>query len=333
MSGVAVRPAGRGGAGAGDRRRWLGVPRWLYGALALAVVVCVLVFGAASPPTPVSAQARKVVEGLRTTSVYEEPGGPGIVDARRARDLIGDRAIVLVLLAGAIRDDPTYRTDPRAERCAEIADLVATSVVILYSYDDDGSYEAEYCVGPEFANDDNPVDPEDYVTGVVGGVNLGTHYLVTDTDKFAEVEEYVYTFDHYTMRDSPNGVPRRGVVVPPPPTPDALQAWQVALALGGIVAGTVALFVLLRAAGGLAGRRGTRTAEARTRAEQVNARLNRLAEDVLHPDRPRTASDARRQADLAERYVLLLSAVAAARTPAELAEVDRELTELAEAAR
>lgn len=314
-------------------KRWFGVPRWLVVAVALGVVGCVLVFGAASPPKPVSAQARKVVEGLRTTSVYEEPGGPGLIDARRSRELVGDRAIVVVLLAGEILDDPHYFTDPRAERCAEIADLVATSVVILYAYDDAGEYDAEYCVGPEFANDANPVDPEDYVTGVVGGVNLGTHYRVTDTDRFAEVEEYVYTFDHYTMRDSPNGVPRRGVVVPPPPTPDALQAWQVALALGGIVAGTVALFVLLRAAGGLAGRRGTRAALAHTRAERVNARLNRLADTVLHPERPDNARAARRQADLAARYVLLLASAEAATGQSALTEVERELTELEEAAR
>jgi hypothetical protein len=315
-------------------KRWLGVPRWLFGAVVLGAVVCYLVFGASSsPPAPVSAQARAVVEGLRTTSVYEEPGGPGIVDAQRSRALIGDRAIVLVLLAKPLLDDPTYRTDPRAERCAEIAGLVATSVVILYAYDDAREYDAEYCVGPEFANSDNPVDPEDYVMGVVGGVNLGTHFRVTETDRFAEVEEYVYTFDHYTMRDSPNGVPRRGVVVPPPPTPDALQAWQVALALGGILAGTVALFALLRAAGGVAGRRRTTAAATRTRAEEIGARVNRLAATVLHPERPRNARAARRQADLAERYVLLLRDVESATTAAGLTEVESRLAELEDAAR
>jgi hypothetical protein len=314
-------------------RKWLGIPRWLCAALALSAVAGVLVFVVSEPPTPVSAQARRVVEGLRTTSVYEEPGGPGIVDARRSRQLIGDRAIVLVLLARPLLDDPTYRTDPRAERCAEIAGLVATSVVILYAFDDDGEYDAEYCVGPEFANDDNPVDPEDYVTGVVGGVNLGTHFRVTDTDRFAEVEEYVYTFDHYTMRDSPHGVPRRGVVVPPPPTPDALQAWQVVLALGGILAGTVALFVLLRAGGWFAGRRRSRAAATRTRAEEAGTRLARLADAVLHPGKPATARAARRQADLAERYVLLLRAVETAATDAELTEVEKALTELEDAAR
>lgn len=318
---------------AAKKKRWLGVPRWLCAALALGAVVSVLVFVVSEPPVPVSAQARKVVEGLRTTSVYEEPGGPGIVDAERSRELIGDRAIVLVLLAEPLLDDPTHFTDPRAERCTEIADLVATSVVILYAFDDDGDYDAEYCVGPEFVNDDNPVEAEDYVTGVVGGVNLGTHFRVTDTDRFAEVEEYVYTFDHYTMRDSPNGVPRRGVVVPPPPTPDALQAWQVVLALGGILAGMVALFLLLRGAGFLAGRRHTRAAAARTRAEAASTRLSGLADAVLHPEKPENARAARRQADLAERYVLLLRDVEAARTDAELTEVERALTELEDAAR
>lgn len=310
----------------GKKRRR--VPGWLALALAVGAVACLLVFVVSEPPVPVSAQARKVVEGLRTTSVYEEPGGPGIVDAARSRELIGDRAIVLVLLARPLLDDPAYRTDPRAERCAEIAGLVATSVVILYAFDDDGDYDAEYCVGPEFVNEDNPVDAADYTTGVVGGVNLGTHFRVTDTDKFAEVEEYVYTFDHYTMRDSPNGVPRRGVVVPPPPTPDALQAWQVVLALGGILAGTVALFVLLRAAGGVAGRRAAAT---RTRAGAASARLSKLADAVLHPPEPENARAARRQADLAERYVLLLRDVEAARTAADLSEVERALTELEDA--
>jgi hypothetical protein len=311
-------------------RRWL----WLIGMIAVGAFGCVLVLGGLSPdPKPVSAQVRKIVEGLRTTSVYEEPGGPGIVDAQRSRDLIGDRAIVLVLLAGPIQEDPTYATDRRAERCTEIADLIATSVVILYAYDHEGSYEAEYCVGPEFVNADNPVDPEDYVSAVVGGVHLGTHFRVTDTDKFAEVEEYVYTFDAYTMRDSPNGVPRRGVVVPPPSDPDALQVGQVALGLGGVLTGTVALFALLRAAGGFAGRRTARAAEARTRSERINVRLNRLADTVLHPEPTTDATVARRQADLAERYVLLLAAVESARTAGEHAGVDRDLTELEEAAR
>ncbi|MFI7679163.1 hypothetical protein [Actinophytocola sp. NPDC049390] len=324
-------PREEGPARTGRKHRWLGVPRWLWAAVALGAVVSVLVFVVSEPPVPVTAQARKAVEGLRTTSVYEEPGGPGVIDVPRSRELIGDRAIVLVLLATTV-DDPTARTDPRAERCAEIADLVATSVVIVYSFDHEGDYKPEYCVGPEFVNADNPVDPEDYTTGVVGGVLLGTHFRVTDTDRFAEVEEYVYTFDHYTMRDSPNGVPRRGVVVPPPPTPDALQAWQVVLALGGILAGTVALFLLSRGAGWFAGRRRTLAAATRTRAEAAGARLARLADTVLHPAEPENARAARREADLAGRYVLLLRDVEAARTDADLAAVERALTELEEAA-
>ena len=317
------------------QKRWLGVPRWVYVPIVLGGLLCYLVFGWPSdPPPPVSAQATSAVEGLRTTSVYEEPGGPGIVDAARSRELIGDRAIVVVLFAGAILDDPTHFTDPRAERCAEIADLVATSVVVMYAFDDDGDYDAEYCVGPEFANAANPVDPSDYTNGgVVGSVQLGTGFRATDTDKFAEVEEYVYAFDEYTTRDSPNGVPRRGVVVPPGETPTGPQAWQVGLSLAGILAGTLAVFVLLRAAGGFVGRRGERTAAVRTRSEAVNTRLNRLADTVLHPERPKDARAARAQADVAERYVLVLHAAETARTQAELEDVERELALLEDGVR
>ncbi len=316
-------------------KRWLGIPRWVYAPVILGGVLCYVVFGRQTdPPPPPSAQATAAVDGLRTTSVYEEPGGPGFVDVAKARALIGDRAIVLVLLAGAIRDDPTSFTDPRAERCTEIAELVATSVVIMYAFDDDGDYAAEYCVGPEFANADNPVDPTDYTAGgVVGSVHLGSPFRVTDTDKFAEVEEYVYAFDEYTTRDSPNGVPRRGVVVPQADAPTAPQTWQVVLSLAGILAGTLAVFVLLRAAGRRVGRRGERTAAARTRAAVVDTRLNRLADTVLHPDRPKDATAARAQADLAGRYVLVLQAAANARTKAEVADVERELDLLEEAGR
>lgn len=317
-------------------KRWFGIPRWVYVPIVLGGVLGYLVFGRpAEPPPPPSAQVVKAVEGLRTASVYEEPGGPGFVNVEKARALIGDRAIVLVLYAGELLDDPNHFTEPREERCADIAELVATSVVIMYAFDDDGDYAPEYCVGPEFANDDNPVDPSDYgrLGGVVGSVSLGTPFRVTATDRFAEVEEYVYAFDEYTTRDSPNGVPRRGVVVPPADAPTGPQTWQVALSLAGILAGTLAVFVLLRAAGRRISGRGERAAAARTSAEVVNTRLNRLADTILHPERPKDAGAARVQADLAERYVLLLRAAENARTPEDVAAVALELDELENAGR
>jgi hypothetical protein len=314
--------------------KWLGVPRWVYLAVVLAALAGYVVFGrpGAAPPQ-YTEQARTAVEGLRTTSVYEEPGGPGIIDAERARALIGDRAIVLVLFATPVLEDPTHFTEPREERCAEIAELVATSIVIMYAYDREGEYEAEYCAGPQFANDSNELDAEVFTVPAVGAVHLGTRFRVTGTDKFAEVEEYVYAFDHYATRDDPDGIPLRGVYVPPPPVPDALQTWQVVVSLLGILGATLALFVLLRGAVGLAGRREVRTAANRTRAAAIDTRLNRLADTVLHPDRPKNARAARTQADLAGRYVLVMHRLGEARTTNDLAEVEKELTELENAAR
>lgn len=317
-----------------EPKRWLGVPVWLFGAIAVGVFGCFLALGGTSPHEPVPTDTREIVEGLRTTSVYEEPGAPGIVDAQRSRDLIGDRAIVLVLLARSIREDPNAATRSTYGQCQEIADLIPTSVVILYTYVDEisygDSYEAVYCVGPEFANIGNPVNPDDYGVGIADEVNLAAHFRVTDTDKSAEVEEYVHAFDQHSMRDSPNGVPRRGVIVAPPRAPGVLQAGQVALVLGGILTGTVALFTLLRTAGGLARRQSARAAETQTRSETINTRLNHLADAVLHPEPTTDATTARQQAELAERYVQLLAAVEAAKTDAEHAEVDRDLTELEE---
>jgi hypothetical protein len=50
-------------------KRWLGVPRWLYAVVALGVVVCFLVFGAASPPEPVPRRISEVGAGLHHVGV------------------------------------------------------------------------------------------------------------------------------------------------------------------------------------------------------------------------------------------------------------------------
>ena len=145
---------------------------------------------------------------------------------------------------------------------------------------------------------------------------------------FAQVEEFVFAFDEQAAQDYPGGTPRRAVVVPPPPSPNALQTWQVVLSLAGILLGTIAVFVALRLVGTIVARRAVQGADLRNRSEAASARLTRLADVVLHPPRPETAADARRQADLAGAYVRVLGEFEAAKTPAMLADVDRRLTEL-----
>lgn len=310
------------------------VPRWLVVAVGVAALLAYGTLGrSVDGPEPVSEQVRTIVDGLRTTSVYEAPDAPGKIDADKARKLIGDRPIVLVLLGPdelpKTSDDPLDY--PHYDLAEQVADVVATSLVILYATVD-GQYKPAYVTGPDFSNPQNPVDADHYDFSLVAEAEIGWKYRATDDNLFPQVEEFVYAFDKQAAEDYPGGVPRRAPVVPPPPTPDAVQTWQIVLSVLGILLGTIALFVALRLVGQVIARRGERDADTRTRTEATSARLNRLADTVLHPPPPTDAAEARRQADLAGEYVLVLSEFEAANTRAKLAEVNKRITRLEEAA-
>lgn len=310
--------------------RFLGMPRWAAVCVGIGVLLGIGIFGRpVHAPEPVSDRVQAIAEGLRTTSVYEErPGIPGVIDAERARDLIGDRPIVLALLDDTPLADPEGVGLAHYDLCDEIARVVPTSLVVVYVTRDTGEYDQAYCTGPQFSNPQNPVDASNYSFGLIAKAELSWKYRATGEDKFPEVEEFVFAFDEQAREDYPNGVPTRAVVVPAPPTPDALQTRTLVLSLGGVVLAPVALFALLRLIGGAATRRSGRAKSAHTRQEAINSRLNRLADAVLHPPSPKDAADARRQADLAERYVVLLGAVESARSRSAQAEVEERLSEL-----
>ncbi|MDQ3790627.1 MAG: hypothetical protein M3422_25755 [Actinomycetota bacterium] len=308
---------------------WFGVPRWLVVALAVAVLIGYGTFGRPTKgPAPVSDQVQTIVEGLRTTSVYEAPDSPGKVDVARTKDLIGDRPIVVVLLGENTQSTWDPFDDHGPDLCEQVAEVVATSLVILYGRKYHGDYGPDFCVGPEFSNPQNPVEPDNYDFVLIARAEIGWRYRVTEDDLFPQIEEFVFAFDEQAAEDYPGGTPRRAVVVPPPPSPDTLQTWQIILSLSGILAGTIALFVALRLVARVVTRRAAQGADLRTRTEAASARLNRLADVVLHPPPPENAADARRQADLAGEYVRVLAEFEAANTRSKLAAVDRRLAEL-----
>jgi hypothetical protein len=308
---------------------WFGVPRWLVVAVAVAVLIGYGTFGRPTKdPAPVSAEVQTIVEGLRTTSVYEAPDAPGKVDAERARELIGDRPIVLVLLGENTRSTWDPFDDHGDDLCEQVANVVTTSLVILYGREYRGDYGPDFCVGPEFSNPQNPVDPGNYDFVLIAKAEIAWNYRVTEEDLFPQVEEFVFAFDEQAAQDYPGGVPRRAVVIPPPPSPDALQTWQIILSLAGILLGTIAAFVGLRLIGTVVAQRAAQGADLRTRSEAASARLNKLADVVLHPPRPETAADARRQADLAGEYVQVLGEFEAANTRSKLTALDGRLREL-----
>ena len=113
---------------------WFGIPRWLVVAFGVAILLAYGTFGRpVDEPPRISEQARVIAEGLRTTSVYEAPDAPGKIDAQRARWLIGNRPIVLVLLGTTpLPQAQDSYSQPHYDLCKQVADVVSTSLVVLY---------------------------------------------------------------------------------------------------------------------------------------------------------------------------------------------------------
>jgi hypothetical protein len=312
------------------RDRWFGVPRWLVLALVLGLIVIYQVYGVErADPNAVPPRVTKIVDGLRTTSVYAEPGHPGKIDVGLARELIGDRPIVVAVLDDTPlpgSDEPL--ADPAEDLCQEVADEIATSLVILFAEDPDQGYDPSFCTGPQFSNPQNPVDADEFDFVLIAEAEVSWQYQATDENLTPIISEYVFAFDAKAAEVYPDRVPRRAVLPPKPPEPDQVQTGQLVASFGGILAGTVVVFLLLRLGGRAVLRRGVRTTGIEHRRTAAGARLNRLADRVLHPEPAVDAESARRQAEAARRYVLLLADHERADTEAELGRVERELTSL-----
>jgi hypothetical protein len=306
------------------------LPRWPFVAVAIGLLLGYLTFGRddAAAPEPNAPLVRTVAEGLRDTSVYEAPGAPGKVDAGFARRLIGDRPIVVAVLDEKPLPHAKMSLE-RQELCGDIADALATNIVIVFATDSRDRYDSSFCVGPEFANATHPADASHYDFPLIAVAEQAWQYRVSDDDLTPKIEEFVYAFDAQAAEDYPDGAPTRAVIKPPPPAPDTLQTWQIVLSVAGMVAGAVAVFLLFGLAARRVRRRGAKAAGTRTRREEASAELQRLADAVLHPGAPADAEAARRQAELARRYVLALGEFERARTKAALTGLERELRELA----
>jgi hypothetical protein len=302
------------------KHRWFGVPRWVWVAGLVGLIAFIGVYGPWNQP---SARVRAVVNGLRSTSVYREPGAPNLVNTARARQVIGNRPIVVAILnrtpLPAAGDD-----DPISAVCDQIAREVSDDYVWVYGVDDKGDYTGNNCYGPDFPHPSKAgVSMDDFDLQVNITSQLSAQYRSTDTDLTPQIEEFVLSFDAEAGDDF-GAVPTRGSV------PDVLAVRQIVLACFGMVAGTVALFLLLRALG-LALRRRTAVAAARSRRRaELSSELNRIADTVINPRKPRDAKDAERQADAAKRYVFALDKLEHAHTDADLTDAATDIGSLAE---
>jgi hypothetical protein len=286
-------------------KRLFGVPRWLVGALAVGILLSILVLNggpkAGRRPSPL---VGPIIEGLRTTSVYAAPGAPPMVDVARARQVIGDRPIVVAVLDRTPLS-PERLDLQRQHLCDDIADATSTNLVMVFAMDSRG-YGSSICMGPEFSNPVNPVDAKDFDTGLIVAAETAWAYRASDANLTPQIEEYVLAFDSEAADKYPEFVPRRAVIQPPPPAPTAVQSWQIALAIAGVIVAVIAVFALLQVLAHLIQRRQAVRAETDARTAAVNARLNHLADVVLRPGKPRDARKAAQQAEIARQYVLAL---------------------------
>ncbi|GAA5168745.1 hypothetical protein [Amycolatopsis dongchuanensis] len=295
------------------------VPRWLVLGVAAGLAAFAALYGPWAQP---SAQVRSIVEALRTSSVYEQPGAPGVVDARRARQVIGDRAILLVLLDRSPLSTSGDSKDPRMNLCHQLSEEIPDDYIWVYAQGDDGEYKGNNCVGDGFPAP-NTGTKDDFDLTLNIGAELSAQYRATDTDRTPELEEFVLAYDAATSK-------AHGEIPTRPAVPDRLAGRQLVLACAGLVVGSVLLFFLLRAAGLAWRRRRAGVAARRQRRLALDARLSRLADSVLHPAPAADQAEAERQAEAARRYVLSLDLLTNAESAEELAAAEAEITGLEE---
>ncbi|GAA2555897.1 hypothetical protein [Pseudonocardia hydrocarbonoxydans] len=259
--------------------------------------------------------ARRDVDALHSDSVWIEPGSPAVLDAGRARQVIGDRPIVAAVLPPS---EDTF------DRCEDVVARHDDVVAFVWTAPD----RSAICVGDGFPDPDLGEQADrrtavDWLERVILDARFSSRYRVDEAlpDRTAQLEELVLAFDAAVPDAYADGVDRRELSASPQ------VGLEIAVRLLATVAAVVVGFVVLRlavlrVAAGRARRRSLRT----RRLEQL-ARTARLADAVL-AEQPDDPGRARARADAAGRYVLVLAGVEAARDEPALDAADAELTAL-----
>ncbi|TLW89597.1 hypothetical protein FFT09_21675 [Saccharomonospora piscinae] len=286
------------------------LPRWLIVAVVVGVAAFLWIF---TPWVTAGERAATAAGGLEDSSVHVDPGAPGLVDPQRAREVIGDRAIVVAIFDETPLDEYADETVPRLALCRDVAELVPTNLVVVFATEPEREYGSSYCEGPAFPD---PTETDDDAAGfalsVVAAAEQSWQYRASDTDLTPELEEYVLTFDAEAA-EAYGELPRRG------PVDSVTDVSQLVLAFLGIVSATIAVFLLLR---GLALVSFRRKVTAPKEAE-LGARLNRVADRVLHPE-------GEPNAEAAKEYVLAMRELGEPGGTARLDRVRRRLDRIEE---
>ena len=225
---------------------------------------------------------------LRYTSVYVAPGAERLLDADRARRLIGDRPLVVVA-----RQDGT---------CDDIAAALPDVIVLLARDDEDEPFVD--CGGRDSLFD------LDLLRVTLAAMT----FVDASQDRTAYVAEYVRAFD------------ARHTAPPRTPPADGLDGQTIGLALLALAIVAVFLLGCGHLFRDVRVRQNRATQRGRTWRAKANARLNRLADLVTRVGEPgRTAAE---RASVAKEYVLTLREFEAAVTEQQRAGVEVRITGL-----
>lgn len=260
--------------------------------------------------------ARAAVDALYGSSAFAAPDAPGIVDVDRARQVIGDRPIVVAVLS-----PKSYSEDDNFDRCRDVVAQHADLVAFVHH----APGASSICVGEEFPDPDTGgVTASAWLELVILDSKYSSRYRVLpgQRDHTAQVEEFVLAFDAAVPAHYADGVPRREIGASP------RVGWEIAARLLGTAAAIIAAFLLLRrAAAQVIADRVDRAALRERRLEQL-VRLGRLADTMLTEPATADPATARRRAVAAGAYVTLLGDVEGARDGKALDLAESRLGEL-----
>lgn len=256
-------------------------------------------------------EAREAAAGLRTDSVWVAPGAEDVLDEQRVRQVLGDRPIVVAVLAESYTGDSL-------DACDDVAARQPRTIVLLYLASERTEYPT-ICATRRFpepavtegsdALGTSAVDQWLFRLGIVA--ERSARYRVDDetVDRTPEVEELVLAFDALAVEEYPDGVPTRDAGAAP------LTWATVLLQLAGMVVGLVALHLLLRRLAQRYGERLQARQLERARRAEVEQRLSQAASSLV------LAGPAPGVAEAAEGYLAALAAF----ERDEVEQADREL--------
>jgi len=252
----------------------------------------------------IPATGRAAGAGLRASAAYADPTEPDVIDLARARQVIGDRPILMAVL-------PAGYPKRELAACEDVAKQHPKNLVLAYK----GAQTPTLCAGSGFPGPTTKgLGIDAWVFRVALETQFASRYRVADDahQRTAEVEEFVLAFDAQVQEDYADGVPNREA------DPDPVVWWRVMLELAVLIVLVVSLFAGIRIAAQRIIRIRSESAALRARRLDQQQQLSEAASEIMVFDPDEAPAKARLRASVAGQYLHTLTAFEAARTREDL---------------